>query len=53
MLAKIYRCVDGSIKIIAIETGEIEEIIEKWKDECIIEIVDEERNKRLMVYINL
>ncbi len=52
MIGKIYSCDDGFPHLIAEEKGEIQEILEKWKDKCVIEIFDEDTNKRLMIYVS-
>jgi hypothetical protein len=52
MIGKIYSCEDHIPHLIAEEKGEIQEILEKWKDKCIIEILDEDTNRRLMIYVS-
>ncbi|AGJ62772.1 hypothetical protein [Saccharolobus islandicus] len=52
MIGKIYSCDNGFLHLIAEEKGEIQEILEKWKDMCVIEIFDEDTNRRLMTYVS-
>lgn len=53
MLAKIYECRNGRVENIAVEIDDLERVLKKWKDKCVIEFYDEESGKRLLLYVNI